>query len=63
MLVTTQYEICYMYKGILLDVSYGCETFSLILKEEDILRIFGNRKLGRIFGYTREEVKEGLRKL
>jgi hypothetical protein len=30
-------------------VLYGCETWSLALKEEHRLRVFGNRVLRRIF--------------
>jgi hypothetical protein len=29
---------------------YGCETWSLILREEHRLRVFENRVLRRIFG-------------
>jgi hypothetical protein len=35
---------------------YGCETWSLTLKEENRLRVFQNRVLRRIFGGKREEV-------
>jgi hypothetical protein len=35
-------------------VLYGCETWSLTLKEEHRLRVFENRVLRRIFGYERE---------
>jgi hypothetical protein len=35
---------------------YGCETWSLTLKEEHRLRVFGNRVLRRIFGPKRDEV-------
>jgi hypothetical protein len=31
-------------------VLYGCETWSLTLREEHRLRVFENRVLGRIFG-------------
>jgi hypothetical protein len=31
-------------------VLYGCETWSLTLREEDRLRVFENRVLRRIFG-------------
>jgi hypothetical protein len=40
---------------ILLVVLYGCETWSLILREKHRLRVFENRVLGRIFGPKREE--------
>jgi len=36
-------------------VLYGCETWSLTLKEEFRLRVFGNRALRRIFGPKRDE--------
>ena len=35
---------------ISLPVVYGCETWSLTLREESRLRLFGNRVLRRIFG-------------
>jgi hypothetical protein len=46
-----------MYKAIILRVvSYGCETWSVTLRKEHILRVFENRVLRRIFGPKREEV-------
>jgi hypothetical protein len=42
---------------------YGCETWSLTLKEERGLRVFENRVLRRIFGPKREEVTGEWRKL
>jgi hypothetical protein len=36
-------------------VLYGCETWSLTLREEHRLRVFENRVLRRIFGPKREE--------
>jgi hypothetical protein len=42
---------------------YGCETWSLILREEHRLRVFENRVLRRIFGPKRDEVTGGWRKL
>ena len=44
-------------------VSYGCETWSLILKVERRLRVFENRVLRRIFGPRRDEVTGEWRKL
>jgi len=41
---------------ILLVVLYGCETWSLTLREERKLRVFGNMVLRRIFGPRRDEV-------
>ena len=35
---------------------YGCETWSLTLREERRLRVFENRVLRRIFGPKRAEV-------
>ena len=37
-------------------VLYGCETWSLTLKEERRLRVFENRVLRRVFGAKRDEV-------
>ena len=37
-------------------VLYGCETWSLTLREERRLRVFENRVLRRIFGPKRVEV-------
>ena len=37
-------------------VLYGCETSSLILIEENRLRVFENRVLKRVFGPKRDEV-------
>jgi hypothetical protein len=34
----------------------GCETWSLILREEHRVRVFQNRALRRIFGPKRDEV-------
>jgi hypothetical protein len=52
-----------IYKTILLPVVlHGCETLSLTLREEHILRVFENRVL-RIFGSKRDEVTGGWRKL
>jgi hypothetical protein len=44
-------------------VLYGCETWSLILREEHRLRIFQNRVLRRIFGPKSDKVTRGWRKL
>jgi hypothetical protein len=44
-------------------VLYGCETWSLTLREEHRLRVFENRVLRRIFGPKRDEVTGGWRKL
>jgi hypothetical protein len=53
-----------IYKTIILPVVlHGCETWSLILREEHRLRVFENRVLRRIFGPKMEEVKREWRKL
>jgi hypothetical protein len=48
---------------ILLLVFYGCETWSLTLREECRLQVFVNRVLRRIFGTKRDEVTWEWRKL
>jgi hypothetical protein len=44
-------------------VLYGCENWSLTLREVHILRVFENRVLRRMFGPKREEVTRDWRKL
>ena len=44
-------------------VLYGCETWSLTLREEHRLRLFENRVLRRIFGAKRDGVTGQWRKL
>jgi hypothetical protein len=44
-------------------VLYGCETWSLALREERRLRVFDNRVLRRIFGPRRDEVIGECRRL
>jgi hypothetical protein len=45
-----------IYKTVILPVVlYGCETWSLTLREAHRLRVFENRVLRRIFGPKREE--------
>jgi hypothetical protein len=44
-------------------ILYGCETWSLTLKEEHRLRVFETRVLRRIFGPKRDEVTGEWRKL
>jgi hypothetical protein len=52
-----------IYKTVILTVVlYGCETWSLTLREEHRLRVFENRVFRRIFGPKREE-DESWRKL
>jgi hypothetical protein len=46
-----------IWKTIILSVVlYGCETWSLTLREEHRLRVFESRVLRRIFGPKRDEV-------
>jgi hypothetical protein len=53
-----------IYKTLILPVVlYGCETWSLTLREEHSLRVFKNRVLRRIFGSKRDEVTGEWRKL
>ena len=48
-------------KSIILPVAlYGCETWSLTLRQERRLRIFENRVLRRIFGPKRDETESSL---
>jgi len=47
----------YTYRTIIFPVVlYGCETWSLTLREERKLRLFENMVLTRIFGPRRDEV-------
>jgi len=41
-------------------VLYGCESWSLILRDEGRLAVFENTVLRRIFGPKRDEVKKGV---
>ena len=53
-----------IYKIIILPVVlYGCETWSLTLREERKLRVFENVVLRRIFGSRRDEVTGEWRRL
>ena len=52
-----------VYRTIILPVLYGCETWSLTLREERKLRVFENRVLRRIFGPRRDEVTKEWRSL
>jgi hypothetical protein len=46
-----------IYRTIIFPVVlYGCETWSLTLREERRLRVFGNRVLRRVFGAKRDKV-------
>ena len=53
-----------IYRTIILPVVlYGCETWSLTLREERRLRVFENRVLRKVFGPKRDEVTGEWRKL
>ena len=53
-----------IYRTIILPVVlYGCETWSLTLREERKLRVFENMVLRRIFGPRRDEVTGEWRRL
>jgi hypothetical protein len=46
-----------IHKTIILSVAlYGCETWSLTLRDEHRLSVFENRVLRRVFGLKRDEV-------
>ena len=47
-----------IYRTMILPVVlYGCETWSLTLREECKLQVFENRVLRRVFGPKRDEVQ------
>jgi hypothetical protein len=53
-----------MYRTVILPVVlYGCETWSLTLREECRLRVFENNLLRRIFGPKMDEVTKEWRNL
>ena len=48
-----------IYRTIILPVVlYGCETWSVTLREERRLRVFENRVLRRVFGPKRDELRQ-----
>ena len=52
------------YKTIILPiVLYGCETWSLTLREEHRLKVFENKVLRKIFGAKKDEITGEWRKL
>jgi hypothetical protein len=51
-----------IYRTIVLPVVYECETLSLILVREGMMRVFENRVLMRIFGPKRDEITGKLKK-
>ena len=53
-----------IYRTIILPVVlYGCETWSLTLREERRLRVFENGVLRKVFGPKRDELTGEWRKL
>ena len=53
-----------IYRSVILPlVLYGCETWSLTLREECRLRVFENKVLRRIFGPKRDDVTGEWRRL
>ena len=68
---------CYVYRTMLRQITlrgkvtsnnmrhnlYGCETWSLTLREERRLRVFEKRVLKKVFGPMRDEVTGEWRKL
>ena len=53
-----------IYRTIILPVVlYGCEAWSLTLREEKKLRVFENMVLRRIFGSRKDEVTGEWRRL
>jgi hypothetical protein len=53
-----------IYRTIILPVIlYGCETWSLTLREEHRLRVFENKVLRKIFRPKRDEITAEWRKL
>jgi hypothetical protein len=62
-LLSRDVEVKIYKTKILPVVLYGCETWSLTLREEHRLRVFENRVLRRIFGPKRDEVTGEWRKL
>ena len=57
---TTPFILLVVFSVVVL---YGCETWSLTLREERKLRVFENMVLRRIFGPRRDEVKGEWRRL
>jgi hypothetical protein len=56
-------KVCCVCKGKGNVVLYGCETWSLTLREEGRLRVFENRVLRTVFGPKRYEVTGEWKKL
>ena len=52
-----------IYRIIILPVVYGCQIWSVTLREERRLRVFDYRVLKRIFGSEKNEITRKCRKL
>jgi hypothetical protein len=63
MLLSKNIKIKVYRTKILPVVLFGCETWSLKLREEQRLMVFENRVLRRIFGPKRDEVTQEWRRL
>jgi len=50
-------------RTVILPVLYGCETWSLTLREEHRVSMFKNRMLRKIFGLKRTEVTKSLEEI
>jgi len=62
--LTSKYLKIKIHRTVILPVVlYGCETWSLILREGRRVRVYENRVLRRIFGPKRDEVTGEWRKL
>ncbi|KAJ4451284.1 hypothetical protein ANN_02745 [Periplaneta americana] len=57
------FVVCNVKTVILLVVLYGCETWTLTLREEQRIRVFENKILRKIFGAKRDEVTGEWRKI
>jgi hypothetical protein len=57
------WQFCLVQTIILPVILYGCEIWSLALREEHRLRVFENRVLRRIFRPKRDEVTGEWKKL
>jgi hypothetical protein len=63
-LLLSEEEKIKMYKTIVLPVVlYGCETWFLMLMEDNSLRVLVNRVLRRMFGPNRDGMSGGWRRL
>ncbi|KAJ4447111.1 hypothetical protein ANN_09111 [Periplaneta americana] len=55
--ISFRIDTCKIYKTVILpDLLYGCETWTLTLREEHRLRVFENKVLRKIFGAKQDEV-------